>query len=353
MSDWILPFAAITSVSLATCLSAGCTSERPPVDPDVDTLEAVDSPGGNLHPPLEYEELLSDSVGTRHTVPPDESALRRAQSEISTDGFLFVTNEVVDALSYGLVGDGRTDNTQIFRALLAGGNKTIRIPPGDYVTDKLSVWSNTVLILEPGVTVRDAGRLGKYDRLLNITTENVHIVGYGARVLSERADYQTDEWRHGVLIFGARRVLIEGLESSSHGGDGFYIGGPAGRPSTDVILKGCAARNNRRQGLSITSGRRIRVVDCEFSATNGTAPEFGVDLEPNNPEDFIDDIILFRVHTIRNRGGGIMIHLEKLSGVSAPPDITIIEHSSADEAVMLRTMVPDSVSATIRYSASD
>ncbi|HEX7114305.1 MAG TPA: right-handed parallel beta-helix repeat-containing protein [Steroidobacter sp.] len=263
---------------------------------------------------------------------------------------MFVTDEVVHALSYGLVGDGQTDNTQVFRNLLAGGNKTIHVPPGDYVTDKLTFSPNTVLVLEPGVTLRDAGRLGKYDRLLNIRTENVHIVGYGARVVSKRADYQTDEWRHGIHIFGARRVLIEGLESSSHGGDGFYIGGPAGRPSTDVMLKGCAASNNRRQGLSITSGRRIRVVDCEFSATNGTAPEFGVDLEPNYAEDFINDVILLRVRTINNRGGGIMIQLDKLDATSRPADITIAEHLSAREAVVLRTMVPQTLTATIRYS---
>jgi hypothetical protein len=153
-----------------------------------------------------------------------------------------------------------------------------------------------------------------------------------------------------VFIFGAKRVVIEGLDSSGHGGDGFYIGGPTGNPSSDVYLKGCRADNNRRQGLSITSARRVRVIDCEFTNTNGTAPQFGVDLEPNRPADFLDDIILLRAYTGANRGGGIQIYLAALDASSHPVHVSIVEHASTAETPDVSTHVPQGVAATLQYS---
>jgi hypothetical protein len=239
--------------------------------------------------------------------------------------------------------------------MLAGGNRTIRIEAGDYVTDQLEFERNTLLILEPGVTLRDAGRLGWRDRLLNIRTENVRIVGFGARVIAERAHYTEHEWRHGVYIYGAQKVRIEGLESSSHGGDGFYVGGPPGSPSMDITISSCRAGNNRRQGLSITSGRRVRIIDCEFTNTQGTDPQFGIDIEPNDPVDYADDIVILRPLTRNNHGGGILIWLEGLrsSRIRAPTvDVTIIDHRSENDAIPFASSIPTGISQIIRYRAA-
>lgn len=283
------------------------------------------------------------------TIALDEKQITAAEQDAERDDLSFATTESVDGLSYGLVGDGTTDNTEAFRSLLAGGNRTIHVPAGDYVTDKLEFAANTVLILEPGVTLRDAGRLGRLDRLLNIRTDNVRIVANGARVVADRQRYTTDEWRHGVYLFGAHHVVIEGLESSSHGGDGFYIGGPQDNPSTDILLKGCLGANNRRQGLSITSARLVRVVDSEFTATNGTAPQFGVDLEPNDPVDVLDEILFVRLRTSANRGGGLMVQLSALNAASEPVKVTVLDHHSEQESPVLVMRRPDGVNASIAY----
>lgn len=320
-------------------------------------VQALAGCGSSGHPDADppasaAREATAPPSGTADTIPPDTAAIEAADASASNSDFSFTTAQEVDALSYGLVGDGETDNTAVFRSLLLGGNRTIHVPPGDYVTDKLEFEANTVLALEPGVTIRDAGRLGKLDRLLNIRTHDVRITGFGARVIADRARYQTDEWRHGVYIYGASRVLIQGLESSSHGGDGFYIGGPAGHPSTDVQIRGCRADNNRRQGLSITSGRRVQIVDCEFTNTSGTAPSFGIDLEPNADYDTLDHIIILRAQTASNAGGGIMIELSRLVPTSTPVDITIIDHNSDAERLNLFTRVPSDVPAVLRYGSS-
>lgn len=306
--------------SLAICLSlVACTPSRPNPEPEK-------APAPNPH------------------------EVRAVETELATSDFYVETTETVDALSFGLVGDGTTDNTEAFRNLLSKSHRTIRVQAGEYVTGKLHIPSNTILILEPGVVIRDSGRLRKYDQLINILGENVHIEGLGAVVVSRRSDYTSHEWRHGVHIFGAKRVLIEGLESSSHGGDGFYIGGPPGKPSTDIIIRGCKAENNRRQGLSITSARRVRIVDCEFVNTNGTAPQFGVDLEPNNPGDYMDDIVLLRPRTAANAGGGILIALHHLDTQSYPVTVNVMEHSSESELPPFDTLIPQEINVTVRYS---
>jgi hypothetical protein len=314
--------------------------QAPPQQPDLP----------NPAPPPSAPEPEPDP-GTPDTTPPDIDALAAAERAAERTA-AFVTAETIDALSYGLVGDGRTDNTQIFRSLLTGGNRTIHVQPGDYVTGRLEFAPRTILVLAPGVTIRDSGLLGTHDRLLNIQTHDVQIVGLGARVVGDRSRYTTGEWRHGVYIYGASRVLIDGLESSSQGGDGFYIGGPAGRPSTDVQIRGCRADDNRRQGLSITSARRVQIVDCEFTSTHGTAPEFGVDLEPNAGYDTLDHIVILRAQTATNAGGGIMVYLDRLTSTSEPVDVTIVDHTSDAEPVSLLTHVPAGVTALLRYGSS-
>lgn len=300
------------------------------------------------------EQSSSAPGGTDHTVPIDTAALEEMQRELAAAEVTITTAEEIDASSYGAVGDGATDNSAVFRRLLAGGNRTVHVQAGIYLTGSLDFEANTVLALQPGVVLRDLGNLGPKERLLNIrSTHHVRIIGWGAQLLADRATYTTGEQRHGVLIFGSDHVTIEGLESSGHGGDGFYIGGPTGAPSTDIVLRGCKADNNRRQGLSITSARRVYIVDCEFADTHGTAPEFGIDLEPNYPTDMLDDINFLQVETRANRGGGIAAYLHNLDATSAPAVINVAEHRSESESPVLLTSVNPGTAVTIRYSGAD
>jgi hypothetical protein len=57
-------------------------------------------------------------------------------------------------------------------------------------------------------------------------------------------------------------------------GDGICIS------SDDVVIDGCVSTNNRRQGCSIVDGVGVKLVNSEFSNTNGTSPQCGVDIEP-------------------------------------------------------------------------
>jgi hypothetical protein len=260
------------------------------------------------------------------------------------------TAEHVEGSSYGLIGDGKTDNTDAFRRLLGTGKRTIHIAAGDYVTGKLTIPRDTILELDRGVILRDSGKLAGEDRVISILEGDAQINGRGAKIVSNRRDYTSGEQRHGLFIYGASNVLVDGLESSANGGDGFYIGGPAGKPSQDVTLRNCAASNNRRQGLSITAGRRIEVIDCLFDHTVGTAPEYGIDLEPDLVNDPLDHIRIVRPRTEANRGGGILIVLGALNETSEPVDISITDHVSVDERRPEVRIDGHGVRATVKYN---
>jgi len=236
--------------------------------------------------------------------------------------------------------------------LLGSGNRTIHIPAGDYVTGKLQIPPNTALLLEAGVILQDSGQLGAQDRLINIETTNVYISGYGAKVLGARNAYPPGEQRHGVFISGANNVVIDGLESSNNAGDGFFIGGSPAPPSQNIVLSDCVASNNRRQGLSIVNARNVYVVNCQFQYTQGTAPEFGIDLEPDYPTDYLDQIRILQPLTLANHGGGIAIFLENLNANSYPIDVEILNHMSQSESPPFTTLGSPYAPGTIQYTVS-
>lgn len=262
----------------------------------------------------------------------------------------FLQRRVVEGRDAGLIGDGKTDNTEAFTRLFGKPAQNVAIGPGDFRTGRFVILGDTIVTLAPGTIIRDTGHLGPNQPLIQIYGDHVKIVGNGAKVVEDRANYTTGEGRHGVTIFQVTDVIIDGLEASDTGGDGFYIGGAPNRPGTDISLVNCVAQNNRRNGLSVTSGRRVDVVGSKFAGSNGTPPMFGVDLEPNRKEDVLDGILLYGVRTADNHAGGIAMYLNPLSPTSARIDIEVVDHSSANEPTPFVTSTAEhSVTGIVRY----
>ena len=55
--------------------------------------------------------------------------------------------------------------------------------------------------------------------------------------------------------------------------------------SQDVVVANVVCTGNRRNGLSIGNVIGMKVYDSEFSDTNGTAPQCGIDVEPDKDFD--------------------------------------------------------------------
>jgi hypothetical protein len=299
--------------------------------------------------PQASEPTLPDSG----VLAPDEQTLQHVRTALAEELPQVNTAETVDARGSGLIGDGITDETASLRQLLAGGNRTVLIPEGEYLVEQLSVESNTVLMLAPGVVIRDAGRLPAGQALIEIAADNVRIVGPGARIVGAAVPaYEAEDkaTRAGIAVRGARNVLIEGLESSGHDGSGFLIGDALGVPATDVVLRACLANDNSRSGVIITSARRVRIVDCELASTAATAQSWGIYLERRASPGVLDDIIAARTATRVNSKGGIMIDLPDVGPAVEATTVTVIEHLSEQEPESLRTVLASEAPTRVSYS---
>lgn len=216
-------------------------------------------------------------------------------------------NLIVDVKTTGAVGDGVTDDTKAFQkaldqATLAGG--TVTVGKGIYLIDAvvgIEIKSNTNLFLAKDSYLRALpNQSGSYS-IVRITKANdVAIVG--GNFVGERAEHQGSfgEWGMGVSIRGAQNVIIKEVSSESNWGDGFYISNGSKRISFCSVI----ADNNRRQGMSIISGEDITVINSVFKNTNGTKPEAGIDIEPNQG-DSVRGVHILNSKFINNLGAGI------------------------------------------------
>jgi len=208
--------------------------------------------------------------------------------------------------NFGALGNGTTNDTAaIQRAINAlptdGG--TVYVPAGTYMVDavkSLRLRSRMHLQLDPAaklVAIPNAAL--KANVVLADKVSDVEISG--GQIIGERYGHlRTDgEWGHAVMIRGAKRVTVRDIRLADCYGDGLSIGAASvwnSAPilSEDVVLANVVSHNNRRQALTIGRSKNVRVYDSVFSGTHGVAPECGIDIEPDLPDDggYTDGVLI-------------------------------------------------------------
>jgi parallel beta-helix repeat protein len=135
----------------------------------------------------------------------------------------------------------------------------------------------------------------------------------------------------GIWLSSSKNIRIYNPIVTDCWGDGIYIGrADLKNPNDNILIHGANLDNNRRNGISITSGRNINIIDPVISNTHGTSPEAGIDIEPNNNEDVIDNIFIQNPHTINSGEYGMLLILDTMIG-QAPKDVNIIIENHLDE----------------------
>ena len=235
----------------------------------------------------------------------------------------------VNLLKFGNAGFGG-DDTNVFQTALnstAANGQMLEIPAGNYNINPLSFPKNSNVFLNAGVTVTANSGYGNAVKMLNIQSSNVTITGAGAAVSifhMRKAEYTSGEWRHCLDIENSSNVTIRGISCNDSGGDGVYLSS-----STNVTIEDCIFNNNRRQGSSITGGvNHIFYLRDHFTNTNGTAPQSGIDIEPNAPGGFLLDVNIDDSFTDGNAGDGLMISPWLMNSTSQPISITVLRHHS-------------------------
>lgn len=224
-----------------------------------------------------------------------------------------VRADAIRADAFGATGDGRTDDTRSLQSAIDATPKggLLYVPAGNYrvrvgrsMALGLRLKSHMTLLLAPGTTLQAQPTADGNHALLRLRgVSDVQV--YGGQLAGERHAHlsQDGEWGMGIEVYDSQRVRIGVVLARDFWGDGFYFGGTFNR---DIQVCGVVADGNRRNGMSIVSASGMTVTRSAFVNTQGTAPQAGLDIEPNEgglTEDVTvsDSVLRF------NAGDGLMI----------------------------------------------
>ena len=235
-------------------------------------------------------------------------------------------DETVVASSFGYDAADATDCLQ--KAINSGAKRVVvDRQAGPWIVRPIALRSNLELVLQEGVEIlAKAGEFKSKGETL-ITAQNAENIvirgeGEGATLRMRKKDYwnapyEKSEWRHGLSLRSAAHVTVENLTIAETGGDGVYVGvATEGVPCRDITLRNVDCVANNRQGISVISVDGLLIEDCVLRDTVGTAPEAGIDFEPNHADEQISNVVMRRVLAINNRGDGIAFYLPQLKNLA-------------------------------------
>jgi len=260
-------------------------------------------------------------------------------------------------------GFNADDSTEFVQAAIDSGAAQVVVPyvGAPWVVRPIKLRSDLDLIFEPGVVVlaKPGEFKGKGDSLFSVSdASNIAIRGYGATLRMRKADYQSKayekaEWRMTLDFAGCTNIKIEGVRLESSGGDGIYIGCTKNQPyCRDVTIRDVVCHDHHRQGISVIGAVNLLIENCVMSGTSGTAPEAGIDLEPNGPEERLENCVIRNCIFEDNAGAGILVYVRPLSRESAPLSI-LFENcyvkSGKDAGIAVGAVKDDGPKGTIEF----
>lgn len=176
----------------------------------------------------------------------------------------------------------------VLREVLALANENVKnkivIEPGEYILSVteaekvcLMIPSNTEFVNNGNISLKP-NDLKSYALIRLRDVNNVTITGSG-KIKGDRENHlgNKGEWGMGIKVSGSNNVKIIGCDISNVWGDCIYIGG---RPSNVSVTK-CNLSTGLRQGITITSAKKVLVDSCTIKNIGGKRPGYAIDLEPN------------------------------------------------------------------------
>lgn len=239
--------------------------------------------------------------------------------------------KVAHAAWWGFQAD---ESTEALQAAIDSGAEKVVVEKmaGPWIVNKIQLAGNQELWLEQGVVVeaKKGAFHGKSDALFTARDKtNLKLTGYGATLRMHRDDYDGPdythaEWRHALTFHGCTNVTVAGLTLAESGGDGIYLGaGHGGQTNRNVVIRDVTCDRNYRQGISVITAENLLIENCMLKDTKGTAPEAGIDFEPNEPSERLVNCVMRKCTIENNHGYAIHIYAAQFNASTAPMSIRI------------------------------
>ena len=239
------------------------------------------------------------------------------------------TDQEINVKDYGAKGDGVGDDTSVIQTAL-NENNNVYIPDGTYminVDSSLTPKSNQTITMSKNAVLKAIPTTTGYHSVICIDgVNNISITG--GKIVGERNQHKGTEgqWGMGInILSGASNIVISHIAISDFWGDGIYLGGSPG--VSGITIDNVISDNNRRQGLSVTNANNVTISNSIFKNTKGTAPEAGIDIEPNGNQ-IAEDIKIMNTECYDNNGSGI--DLMGISGIIQR--VEIVDSTMRDNA---------------------
>jgi len=230
-------------------------------------------------------------------------------------------------------GFDESDATAALQSAIDSGAKQVLVPNmgKDWIVRPVTLADSQEIVFAPGVvlTAKKGEFKGSNDSVLNAYEKKaIKLTGNGTVIRMQKNDYMSKdytkaEWRMAVNLRSCSDVAIEGFELRDSGGDGVYVGVAGDKLYCENIrIRNVIFDNNYRQGISVISCDGFLMEDCIIRNTGGTAPEAGIDLEPNHENERLSKILIRNCRFENNRGFGIQLYVNALRAGSEKLSIT-------------------------------
>jgi polygalacturonase len=202
---------------------------------------------------------------------------------------------VKNVRDFGALGNGVHDDTDAIQkaiSALPSDGGTVVIPAGNYMINAVkSIYPKnyTYIQIDPSATLNVIPNSSDGYAVFFLDSQRHDIEISGGKIVGDRLKHKgtTGEGGHCIRVHGAAHVTIRDITLMNGWGDGITVG-PGSIPgggwvqSKDIVLNNVICDNNRRNGLSVGNVVGMKVFNSQFLRTNGTAPQCGVDVEPND-----------------------------------------------------------------------
>lgn len=309
---------------------------------DFRVLDAITTAGGPPAAPAKdvYAQVmaklnqLSDvtaanvaaAMGLSGLAADDQIMVSAVDADGKPTGWRKKYRDMLNVRDFGAKGDSTTDDTAAIQAALDAastrGISAVLFPTGTYKVSAttadnnffaaLTVHSGQRLLFDAATLQLTANGYDFY-AVLNIHNVNNVTVEGGLTIIGDRESHTatTGESGHGIRIVNSHNVHVSDVDIRYTWGDGVCVGGNGtmAEISQNVTLERIRTYKCSRNGLSIIEADGVVVRDCDFTYTDRTNPQYGIDIEPNLGT--ATNILIENVRMLNNGVGSFTLYIKK------------------------------------------